>query len=130
MTHAAQPQQFHPQAHADHHKVAGGINFIAGIYLIISCLVDPIGRGYEWNGIIVGIIVAILAASRFSGSARPWASWVNAILGIWLIISPWIYGFAGTGQQWNSIIVGIVVLIIGFWGGAEHTEASPSTVPR
>jgi hypothetical protein len=67
---------------------------------------------------------------RYSSDDGTAASWLNALLGIWLIISPWVYGFAGTGQEWNSIVVGIIVLIFGFWGGTEHTEASPSTLPR
>ncbi len=43
------------------------------------------------------------------------ASCLNSILGIWLVFSPWIYGYAATarGTAWNSIFVGILVLIFG-----------------
>jgi hypothetical protein len=41
------------------------------------------------------------------------ASGINVILGIWLIISPWVYGYAGTATNAmsSSVIVGVLVLI-------------------
>ena len=44
------------------------------------------------------------------------ASSINAILGVWLLISPWVYGYAGTARNtaWNSIIVGILIAIFGW----------------
>lgn len=55
-----------------------------------------------------------------------WASWINVILGIWLIIAPWVLGFAGTSTDatWNSVILGIAVLILGYLG-ATTTSAAP-----
>lgn len=49
------------------------------------------------------------------GSQVRAASSINAILGIWLIFTPWIYGYAATarGTAWNSIFVGIAILILG-----------------
>lgn len=39
--------------------------------------------------------------------------WVNIILGIWLILSPWILGFSGNGgATWNNIIIGLVVAVV------------------
>jgi hypothetical protein len=42
--------------------------------------------------------------------------WISVIIGIWLIISPWVIGFTGnTGAFWNAIIVGAVLIIIPIW---------------
>jgi SPW repeat len=43
------------------------------------------------------------------------ASSTNAVLGIWLLISPWVYGYVATARNtaWNSIVVGLLVLIFG-----------------
>ncbi|HWH51483.1 MAG TPA: SPW repeat protein [Gemmatimonadaceae bacterium] len=114
MTSAIHPQQFHPHSHSTPIRVASGLNFLAAIYLIISAWMRDVGGGATPNAIIFGIIVAILAASRFSG-ARPWAAWIDALIGIWMIISPWIYGYAGGGWMWNSIIVGVIMLVLGVW---------------
>lgn len=43
-----------------------------------------------------------------------WARWANVILGIWLILSPFILGFAADQAVWNNIIVGFLVLTFAF----------------
>jgi hypothetical protein len=53
-----------------------------------------------------------------------WTQWVNGLLGIWTIIASWVYMPSATGRT-LLIITGIVVAILGFWGGA----VSPAT-PR
>lgn len=49
------------------------------------------------------------------------ASTINIILGIWLIISPWVYGFAtaaAAGAAWSSVIVGAAVVALSIWSGS------------
>src|SRR5919201_6811792 len=48
-------------------------------------------------------------ADRFSG-----AVWINLLAGLWLIASPWIYGFFAPGapSAWNSIVVGILIALV------------------
>ncbi len=109
-------------------KTASGINVLAGIWLIISPFVLAFYRNpaATWDEIIVGIIVLILAATRVADPLRTmWASWINLILGIWLIISPFILRF-GTAPtpMWNSIILGIIVGVCAIWSGA----ATPTRV--
>ena len=42
-----------------------------------------------------------------------WASGLNVIAGIWLIISPWVLGFSGLNTpRDNAVILGIVVGIL------------------
>jgi hypothetical protein len=126
MTHAVHPQQFHPSSHPSQLKVASGLNFIVGVYLLISAWIGALTAGTRANGIIFGIIVAILAALRFSKSTGVWASWLNALIGIWLIISPWVYGTAGQGWMWNSIVVGIIMFVLGVWAAMSGRESTGS----
>jgi hypothetical protein len=70
-----------------------------------------------WNSIccvILDIIVAVLTSIRLSDVYRQvWLSWANAILGLWLIISPWVCGYANNaGGAWNSVILGIIISIL------------------
>lgn len=37
---------------------------------------------------------------------------VNAILGVWLIITPYWFGYTSGAAKWNQTILGIVVLIL------------------
>ena len=43
------------------------------------------------------------------------ASGINAALGLWLILSPWIFGYVVPSRDiaWNSIFAGMLVLIFG-----------------
>jgi hypothetical protein len=53
-----------------------------------------------------------------------WASWINVILGIWLIISPWIVGYAMHGTpMWNNIVLGVLVLILGLVASSSRFAA-------
>lgn len=98
---------------------ANGLNILAGLWLIIS----PFVLGYSmlrntmWNDIIVGIIIAVIAAAKVSRARNvQWLSWVNAVLGVWLILSPFIFGASGnTRVLYNEIIVGIVVVVLAAW---------------
>lgn len=104
-------------------KVASGLNFLAGIWIIISAWVYGAiyTSGSAWNSIIIGIVIAVFAAIRFfSPRSAVGLSWINALLGIWMIISPWVYGYANTNEarMWNSVIFGIIVLILGVWSAA------------
>lgn len=48
-----------------------------------------------------------------------WQSWVGVVLGIWLIISPFLLKFAESGAKWNSVIVGILVAAAAIWANSE-----------
>jgi hypothetical protein len=41
------------------------------------------------------------------------AAGINALLGIWLFVSPWVYGYyaARSGGAWNSWVVGVLILL-------------------
>lgn len=40
------------------------------------------------------------------------ASIINGILGIWLIISPYILSYTSSAAEWNQTVFGIVVLVL------------------
>lgn len=104
-------------------KTASGLNFLVGIWFILSPWVygARAGAGGVWNSIIVGIIIAVFAAIRFfSPRSAPGLSWINALLGIWMVISPWVYGYTtNTARMWNSIIFGIIAIILGVWSAVS-----------
>jgi SPW repeat len=52
-------------------------------------------------------IAAISLAAMLTFSY--WEEWANLLLGIWLIVSPWVLGFALTRAMHFSIGVGVVV---------------------
>lgn len=44
---------------------------------------------------------------------KRWQDWLNLLLGIWLFISPWVIGFAGTetAASWNAWILGVAIVV-------------------
>ena len=106
-------------------RMASGLNALAGIWEVLA----PFILGYSadatptTNAIIVGLTVTVLAAVRFLGAYRAaWMSWVNAALGVWLIVSPFILGYTGTPRT-NDIIVGILIATLGTWSALATKRA-------
>lgn len=55
-----------------------------------------------------------------------WASWLNVILGIWLIIAPFVLNYAyNSTSLWNSVILGIAILIVAY-AATQSTSPGPS----
>src|SRR3546814_8714656 len=50
-------------------------------------------EGATMNAVIIGFLVFALSALALTLLDR-WEAWINAALGIWLILSPWLLGFA------------------------------------
>ena len=89
-----------------------GSNLVLGLWLIIA----PFLLGYSglsgplWNDIISGVLIAALAILRLGKPATSeWASWTNMVIGIWLILGPWVIAGYTTDAAWNDVIVGILV---------------------
>jgi hypothetical protein len=93
------------------------VSLILGLWLLIS----PWALQYQgevnprWNAVVVGIVVAAIALYAMF-QVMAWQEWVNAALGIWLVISPWALGFAGlAAAMWNAVIVGAVIAVLAVW---------------
>lgn len=48
---------------------------------------------------------------EMTGTMRA-ASMINLLAGIWLFISPWVYGYSGHINAWNSWIIGCIIAIL------------------
>jgi SPW repeat len=50
-----------------------------------------------------------IQASESNGGA---SSWVNIILGIWILVSPFVLALSLSKVRWNNVATGIVVGIL------------------
>lgn len=105
-------------------RTASGLDIVAGAWIFLSPFLLGFSQlsGALWNNLIIGAAVIIFSASHAtSGTARrAWASWINVVLGTWLILSPFILGFsADTRPFWNNIVLGAVVVILALISGAS-----------
>jgi hypothetical protein len=112
----------HPGAAA----APSGLDVLAGIWLLISpfVLAFHAGTAAVANNVVLGIVIGVLALIRFFGPSRNVGlSWVNFVLGIWVLISPWVLGFSSyTTALTNNVCMGIVVIILSLWSAAATSS--------
>jgi hypothetical protein len=53
-------------------------------------------------------VISMMALLAFSW----WKEWTNLALGLWLIISPWVLGFAHTRAMHFSIGIGVIIAFL------------------
>lgn len=108
---------------------ASGLDMLAGLWMIAA----PFLLGYAgvatamWNSVLIGAAIALLAGSREVGEGYRYAmpSWINLLLGAWLVISPFALGFGAVPVAfWNHVIVGLAVVAFAMWGALStpHEE--------
>ena len=65
------------------------------------------------NAAIVGILLLALGASEFL-DLRRWEEGLETACGLWLIASPFIFGYADTGalaRYWHFVLGAVVVVL-------------------
>jgi SPW repeat len=85
------------------------LNVLLGIWVIVS----PFVLNYRvprvvWSDVVAGALVLVIALVRASTHQQGW-SWINLVLGIWIIISPFVLGFLSEAEMWNNIALGIII---------------------
>jgi hypothetical protein len=71
----------------------------------------------------VAIAILVLAVSRVRGGYRAvWMSWLNLLLGIWLIVSP--FAIAGTRGAVTAhlMLVGVAVVLLALWSATASGQ--------
>lgn len=89
-----------------------GIYIIASPWLMPEFLASPkLTLEPEWSHYFTGIAIVIIAifAMTYFGA---WTVWLEALLGMWLILAPWVLGFSLLPIfTWSSVIVGIALIV-------------------
>lgn len=93
-------------------------NLILGVWLFVSpWIVGYAGSAAPaWNAWVLGAIVAVFAlAALFAFHSVE--EWIKVLAGLWLLISPYILGFATFAPAiWNQVIVGLLVVGLALCG--------------
>lgn len=43
-------------------------------------------------------------------------NWTQALIGLWLVLSPWLFGFSDiTLMKWNNVVVGVILVLVNVW---------------
>ena len=90
------------------------VNLILAAFLFLTPWIfgfasDHAAAPNAWvSGVVIGV-VAIAALTKFA----EWEEWINLVLGLWVLVSPWVLSFAAqTTARWAHVIVGLIVAVL------------------
>ena len=87
-------------------------NLILGAVLFVSPWVFSFDAGtVSNNALVTGIVIAALAIAALAAFAV-WEEWLNLVVGLWALVSPWVLGFQGTTAMTVHVIIGAAVAIL------------------
>ena len=84
---------------------------LAAFLFISTCLFANAQGNARLDIWISSAAVAVTAMAAILAYAN-WEEWLNVLLGTWLIMSPWVLGFAHTRAMHFSIGIGIAVTFV------------------
>jgi hypothetical protein len=100
------------------------VNSVIGVWLVVSpwalgILDERIAAG---NAVIIGLALAAAALGAML-VPQAWEEWTELLLGLWLIVSPWVLGFSAlTNAMWAAVATGIVISALALWTLATDKE--------
>ena len=57
-------------------------------------------------------------------STRIWQDWLNALLGVWVAIQPWVLSYTDNATAlWSSVIAGVLIVLLSLWSNAQHASS-------
>jgi hypothetical protein len=67
------------------------------------------------NAVIIGLAL-VAAALGAMLVPRAWEEWTEAVLGLWLIASPWVLGFSvHADARRAAVVAGVAVAVLALW---------------
>ena len=107
-------------------------NLLLGMILFFSPWLFGLSAGAQWQtASTVGIFIAVLSVAALAAFAI-WEEWLNLIVGLWLIASPWLLGFQDSSAMAVDVSIGAVVAILAaleVWL-TQRYAAAPHRKPR
>jgi len=98
-------------------RIASGLNVLFGIWMAISPFI--LGHSSSTaakNEFVVGVIIFLCALIRVvTPEILSGLSFINSIMGIWLIFSPYVLNYDQFSPVVNSMTIGAIVFICSVW---------------
>jgi len=93
------------------------INLVLAVVLFITPWVFGFATEQyaSWNAWVGGVLVGAVAIGAL-GAFREWEEWLNLLLGIWVIVAPWVLGFAAiTAAMSAHVVLGLLIAASAAW---------------
>jgi hypothetical protein len=95
--------------------------FLAAVLFIspwLFKLTNSQGRIDIWIASAIIVVLSLAAIIAY----RDWEEWVNVLMSVWLIVSPWLLGFPHTRAMHFSIGFGVAILLLALLDLFLHYE--------
>jgi hypothetical protein len=93
-------------------KLCDVANLVLGAILFVSPWMFGFAAGkISQNATLSGLVIAILAIAALAAFAV-WEEWLNLIVGLWTLVSPWVLGFQGTTAMTVHVLIGAAVAVL------------------
>ncbi|RFA29168.1 hypothetical protein CAI21_10385 [Alkalilimnicola ehrlichii] len=92
------------------------IVLILGLWLVLAAFILPMPDGVTGapglNSLLTGLLLVLFSGAAIVLGGR-WQDWLNLLLGIWLILAPWVLGYLEVPvAAWVHTILGLIVAAI------------------
>lgn len=110
------------------------VSLVLGVWLILS----PWALAFTgidaalWNVVLFGAVIAMMAFMAII-DFHEWEEWADMAIGLWLIVSPWVLGFAtmragaadgAYAATLNVVVVGVLTLGMAAWSLRDHRHGT------
>ncbi|MDA9435714.1 SPW repeat protein [Bradyrhizobium sp. CCBAU 51627] len=95
--------------------------FLAAVLFIspwLFKLTNSQGKIDLWITSAIIVVLSLAAIIAY----QDWEEWINVLMGVWLIVSPWLLGFPHTRAMHLSIGFGIVIVFLALLDLFLHYE--------
>lgn len=125
---------------AEHGKWVSLAIAVLGAWLIVEPFLIEVVAGNFWNDVVVGAALVLIGGYNYYRRADERLASVGAaafaaLLGLWMIVSPWAWGVEIGGTNvvsqlgfWNDVVVGALVLILGAYSAYEARDTDVGAV--
>ncbi|MER9135622.1 SPW repeat protein [Mesorhizobium sp. M0047] len=93
-------------------KLCDVANLILGAVLFFSPWIFAFAAGTQsQNAMGSGIVIFLLSVAALSAFAI-WEEWLNLVVGLWVIVSPWVLGFQASTAMSVHVVIGVLVAVL------------------
>ena len=93
-------------------KLCDFANLVLGAVLFFSPWIFGFAAGSQSdNAWVSGIVIAGISIAALAAFAE-WEEWLNLVVGLWAVVSPWVLGFQGTTAMTVHVMIGFIVAVV------------------
>jgi FtsH-binding integral membrane protein len=102
------------------------VNAVLGVALVVSpWVLDYSSETFAMSNAVVIGLALVAAALGAMLAPQAWEEWTEAVLGLWMVISPWMLAYSHVQvAMYAAVVVGLIVVLLALWTLATDKDFS------